>query len=155
MLNHPRTVMCVGSTIRKEPGGHRASVVLFLEELESGAQFTKYFNVQFSKQGNPKFRMNSDFLKLYRITMGKNPVNQYHKVKQLIKHLHNQEFEISYTSSKSKKGELYNKVTKINPIDPIVIEGEWSPHGLLLLPKRKRFIPPHSNHPKTNLASNY
>ncbi|MBL1262460.1 hypothetical protein [Candidatus Methylomicrobium oryzae] len=106
---------------------------VFIIELitDSGELLVKFFNVQRTKKGNYAVGRNSDFARLYRITTGSNPAGRFSRADRLLGHFKGYEFSVEYIEALDKLNNIYQKVTAIKPLNPIVSEG-WTVTGHII-----------------------
>jgi hypothetical protein len=103
------------------------------------APLIKYFNCQ-SKSRNHTVKHNSDFAKLYRLTMGINPSKQFSKAQQLLGHFLESRFFAKYEQATLKGGVRYLKAIHLEPETPTINSG-WTANGTLKKTSKKRIIP--------------
>lgn len=103
---------------------------------ESGEIFTKFFNIDRTPAGNYTVKRNSDFAKLYRITIGISPAGGFFRCDRILDHLLGHHFLVDYQLKDSKKRGEYLKVTSIYPQHPIVTDS-WTLTGQLIKTVRK------------------
>nr|WP_305907704.1 hypothetical protein [Methylomarinum sp. Ch1-1]MDP4520477.1 hypothetical protein [Methylomarinum sp. Ch1-1] len=134
-----KTAQCVASKIGAShtQGGVKSVFVLELADVSTGELSIKFFNVELTKNGNYTVGRNSDFAKLYRLTIGENHSKRFSRANQLLSHFHGFEFSITDEVSKGQNGKRFKKVTKILPKHP-VISDDWTPTGMLKMKPRKR-----------------
>lgn len=124
---------CIDAHIREAVFNNvkKSIIVLELYVKELDITLTRFFNCKKNRSGHYSVPRDSDFAKLYRLTTGEYPAQRFSKVEQLIKHILGSEFNCSYKDAESEKFGRYYKVTKINPIEPIITKA-WHPSGKLV-----------------------
>lgn len=134
-----KTVECVDSKIGSinTQGGVRPVFILELADIDTGELSIKFFNVELTKKGNHTVGRNSDFAKLYRLTIGENPSARFSRANKLLSHFHGHEFSITDEKSRDQHGKPFLKVTAIAPEYP-VISDDWTTTGTLKMKSRKR-----------------
>lgn len=140
----PALCECVNTKIAKihVAGGVKDVFLLELFDLDNGYQIIKYFNVNRSKAGNYTVGRQSDFAKIYRITLGANPSARFSRAEQLLGHMRGQQFITEYREDRASNGSSYYKATSIKPAAPVITE-EWFPSGILRCKRKIRNRQPH------------
>ena len=113
----------------------RGKAPVAIMELENdGMKALKFFNLRITKSKVLAVSRNSDFAKLYRLTIGTNPTNRFSRVTTLFKHLVGIEFECTTVHD----AEFY-KVTSIKPL-VLHAHDSWTTTGseLKKLPKQPK-----------------
>ncbi len=118
----------------KTSGGIKPVFILHLYSHELDRNIIKFFNCNITKTGNYTVNKNSDFARLYRLTIGENPVARYSKAKQLLGHMVCESYVCEYVESKDKNDQTYFKAKNIKPVVP-KMHDDWFENGQL---KRKR-----------------
>lgn len=138
-IYEPSRCECTSSRIAtiNTAGGTKVVFIVELFSLDRGIDLIKYFNVVRTPKGSYSVKHNSDFAKLYRTTIGKNPISRYTRADQLLRHLEGKEFIAEYIDASTNQIEHYFKATKLEPVDPI-ITNEWFETGVLKAKKRGR-----------------
>lgn len=83
------TCECIGTRIGEIPtkGGVKPVFVVELHTDEISAPIIKYFNCDSQTKGRYTVPHNSDFAKLYRLTLGQNPTKRFSEAHKLLTHL--------------------------------------------------------------------
>lgn len=148
------TFTCIG--VRKgciATGRGKAPVAIM--ELESdGMTALKFFNLRITKSKVLAVSRNSDFAKLYRLSVGINPTNRFSRVTTLFKHLVGIEFQCTTVHDTDKKGAEFYKVTSIKPLVPHVHDS-WTATGSELKrpPKQKQQAPQNAVQNQQNFCN--
>lgn len=108
-------------------GGMKHRIILTLVDLRNCQELLYFLSTTKNKSGY-SVKRNSNFAKLYRLTIGENPTNRFSKSQQLMEHLVGEEFLCEYESARSSKGHNYYKVTDIKSAYPYK-SAEWLPDG--------------------------
>jgi hypothetical protein len=136
-----KSVLCVCVDVRK--GAINVGNVLrpvFIMQLHSDGielQIIKFFNAKWTKAGNYTVRHNSDFAKLYRLTVGENPTKRFSEAQKLMKHFLGHSFIIEGEQVMQNRSGAYLKVDKIKPVDPIKSDSWDETGGQKHVPKRR------------------
>jgi hypothetical protein len=106
---------------------------VFVFELadDQGELLIKFFNSDKTSKGNYTVGRNSDFARLYRLTIGDNPSARFSRADRLLGHFVGHGFLVEYTEAIDKLNNFYRKVTAIKPLNPVVSEG-WTVTGHLI-----------------------
>ena len=133
MSNRPdRAIQCECVDVRTGsiPTQAGRQPVLILDLHSDGLEFPviKFFNAELTKSGNHTVSVDSDFAKLYRLTIGENPRKRFCEVRELLGHLLGYQFIVTAEQVLKRHGEAYLKVEKIKPVDPIY-SSEWTSSG--------------------------
>jgi hypothetical protein len=115
--------------------GKRTAFILELVSQE-GEISTKFFNVNVTPKGSYSVHPNSDFGKLYRLTIGENPQKRFSRCDQLLKHFIGHQFFVQTELANCKTFGDYTRVKSIKPELPIVNDG-WTITGHLIKAVRK------------------
>ena len=75
-------------------GTTKKPVLNLLLISESGSEFLKSFQAKTTKKGNITIDRNSEFAKLYRLTIGSNPSKRFSRCNELLKHFIGHEFMV-------------------------------------------------------------
>ncbi len=112
---------------------------VFLMELanDAGEILIKFFNVNKTPKGSYSVDRNGDFAKLYRLTIGENPVARFSRCDQLLTHFIGYQFFIEYEQAHSNRIGDYLRVTSIKPEFPFLGDG-WTMTGHLIRGTRKK-----------------
>ncbi len=78
---------------------------------------------------------NSDFAKLYRLTLGVNSTKHFSEAHKILHHFERQWFVVNYESAQSKN-KKYFKVIIIAPFSPVTNDN-WTLNGTLKKPSKK------------------
>ena len=113
----------------KTQGGNKDVLILELVD-DCGEIYIKFFGANRTKKGNLCVNKNSDFARLYRLSTGRNQVSRFSRCSELLCHLINYQFVISWVDSVGAKGKKYKKVATIAPQDPVITDG-WTLTGHL------------------------
>lgn len=115
-------------------GGQKHVIILTLLDHAHGREMVRFFNTRQIKGSNYSVPRNGSFAKLYRITIGENPVRKFSKSQQLMKHLIGEYFVCVFQNAEAR-GVTYRKVTQIQAMHPKKDE-RWLEDGRLL--KRRK-----------------
>jgi hypothetical protein len=107
--------------------GKRPAFILELYSEESKVTLNKYLGAKLTKGGNYSVKRNSDFARLYRLTIGNNPQRGFSTAQRLLKHFLGCRFMVEFEAAKLF-GNQYLKVIHIEPVNP-VFSNEWSRLG--------------------------
>jgi hypothetical protein len=126
----PAECECVGARIASSRinGSIKPTFILemYVPELELTA--IKWLNVTKTPKGSYSVKQNSDFAKLYRLTIGYVNKRRFSKAHQLKNHIVGHQFIADFKQDKGADGDNYLKVTAIKPLNPIITDG-WFPDG--------------------------
>lgn len=130
-IYEPAQCECVSTKIAsiKSPGGQKPIFILQLL-TDDGQDVIKYLNVKKLASGNYSAPKESDFAKLYRLSVGDNPTKRFSKAQQLLSHFHGIKFIVSFEEHRTTNNALYFKAIKLQPVLPIVKDG-WTVSGQL------------------------
>jgi hypothetical protein len=105
---------------------------VFIFELadDQGELLIKFFNSDKTSKGNYTVGRNSDFARLYRLTIGDNPSARFSRADRLLGHFVGYGFLVEYLEAIDKLNNFYRKVTAIKPLNPVASEG-WTVTGHL------------------------
>ena len=147
MVSHmqaPVLCVCIGTRIGAifTAGGEKPVFIMELHNEAINEPLIKYLNCNSTTEGNYKVPHNSDFAKLYRLTIGDNPTKRFSKAHQLLSHFLGHRFIAKYQNAHLKKGQQYLKVTRIEPETP-ARNNAWTLDGTLKKTTQKiPFQPP-------------
>jgi hypothetical protein len=124
----PALCECVEARIASIRINGSIKPVFILELYDPKLQLTaiKWLGVIKTPKGSYSAKENSDFAKLYRLTVGYVPKSRYSKVQQLKKHFVGYQFIAEFEPAKGANGDDYLKVIKIAPLNPIITDGWFS-----------------------------
>jgi hypothetical protein len=127
----PLICVCTSADLvhSNSPGGIVPSILLRLACIDTGVEILKYLNLVGTKAGNYRAKPNSNFARLYRLTVGENPTVRFYRAQHLAHHFLGHEFHVEYESATSN-GKPYLKATSVLPVEPIVTD-EWFPTGTI------------------------
>lgn len=149
MVSHmqaPALCECIGTRIGAifTDGGKKPVFIMELRNEAINEPLIKYLNCNSTTKGNYKVPHNSDFAKLYRLTIGDNPTKRFSKAHQLLNHFWGRWFIARYENAELKKGQHYLKVTHIEPETP-ARNNAWTLGGTLKKTTKKiPFLPPEN-----------
>lgn len=111
----------------------RGKTPIFILELEAddGQTAIKFLGCNLTKQGNFSVDRNSDFAKLYRLSLGTSPNDRFTRADQLLGHFVGLNFGVTITPAVSKNAGHYLKVTYIKP-QQAYYQDAWSRTGVWL-----------------------
>lgn len=138
--SHPKGVLCEcidTGQIHIESRAGKTPVFLLTLETESGKTLCKFLNFKLTLKGSCTVGHDSDFAKLYRLTLGENPVKRFSKAKQLLSHFRGYSFFAEYKPAAWSNGSPFLKVTSLQPVDPRQ-NNDWTGTGKLRKKSRKR-----------------
>ena len=147
-----QNILCTCTAIysRTIPAPNKASKirhVIIMELYIPGVdlKIKKFFN---KKPTNPNAvcHKKGSFAKLYRSTLGENPVKRFSEVQRLLKNLLGYGFIVDCEEATDSNGLKYLNVTSIKPENPVENEG-WRLDGTLN-PPQKNSISKHNNYGK-------
>ena len=113
---HKRIICeCIGVRIGVIPtaGGEKPIFIMELHNETINEPLIKYLNCNSKTKDIYTVRHNSDFAKLYRLTLGDNPTKRFSKANQLLQHFLGSWFIAKYEKAADKNGVHYLKVTYI------------------------------------------
>lgn len=157
----PAECECINAHISSvnTSGGYKPviTLTLFIHDLNRKLVYFCNVNKAAISKKNYSAKPNSNFAKLYRLTIGKNP--KFSKSQQLMKHLIGEWFRCEYCQDKDKNGLPYYKVTDIAPLEPNV-DGNWTFNGELVRRKKSAENPINPDREKqhptgTDVAPNW
>jgi hypothetical protein len=125
-------------------GGVKPVFIMHLYNAAINEPLIKYFNCNSTTEHKYKVPRNSDFAKLYRSTLGANPVKRFSKAHQLLNHFTGCWFIASYERAQLKKGQQYFKVTRIEPETPAKNDA-WTHDGTIKKATKKPPFKPSEN----------
>ena len=112
-MQHNNPVLCECIDVRigeiMTPGGKNPIFILELHNEAINAPLIKYLNCDSTTQGCYTVPHNSDFAKLYRLTIGDNPTKRFSRARQLLGHFLGRWFIVGYQDAQLKKGKHYFK----------------------------------------------
>lgn len=131
-MNNKTLVQCVETRIATIRVGAGIKPIFVLDLMsETGEIFTKFFGVDRTPAGNYTVKKNSDFAKLYRLTIGRNPAGGFFRCDRVLDHFLGHYFLVDYQLATSKNKGDYLKVTSITPQNPVVTDA-WTLTGQLI-----------------------
>jgi hypothetical protein len=142
MNNHDQTLPCqcvntkIGSLAIK--GGIKPVIIVELA-TDDGEIVIKFFNVNLTAKNNYTVDRNSAFAKLYRLTIGENPVPRFSRCDKLLNHFIGYQFLVAFEQATCKRTGNYLRATNIQPVFP-VIGDSWTITGHLIKNVRKKPI---------------
>jgi len=139
----PISCECIGTRIGaiNTAGGEKPVFIMELHAEAINAPLIKYFNCNTSTKNRYTVSSNSDFAKLYRLTLGENPTKRFSEAKHLLSHFQEHRFNADYEHASLKNGTRYFKVTQIMP-ELSCKSDRWTANGTLKKVSRKSQKPP-------------
>jgi hypothetical protein len=119
------------------PGGEKPIFIIELYAEGINASLIKFLSCSSKTKDHYTVRHNSDFAKLYRLTLGDNPTKRFSKANQLLPHFLGRRFLAEYVTETDKKGVRYLKATYISAENP-VLSSAWIDTGTLKKVRKKR-----------------
>ena len=123
------------------PGGEKPVFILELYAEGINELLIKFFNCTSKTKGCYTVRHNSDFAKLYRLTLGVNPTKRFSRSQQLLRHFLESRFYAKYETATYKSGVSYLKVTHLEAEIP-VLSSTWTDTGTLKKACKQRTFKP-------------
>lgn len=110
-----------------------------VKAMKDNDAYYEYFNCEQLDNGHYRVEPNCNFMRLYRLTIGKLEKERYSKAEQLMGHLVNSEFDFSleFVLSKENNNQKVHNVKSIVPCNPVFNEKLWYQTGLLIAPPRR------------------
>jgi hypothetical protein len=125
-------------------GGKKPVFIMQLHNEAINEPLIKYLNCNSTTEGKYKVPHNSDFAKLYRSTIGKNPTKRFSEAHKLLNHFLGCWFIARYENAELKKGQHYLKITHIEPETP-ARNDTWTLDGTLKKTNKKTpFLSPEA-----------
>ena len=126
------TCECIDTRIGEiyTQGGHKPAFILQLHSEEINGPLIKYFNCVSKTKSRYTVPHNSDFAKLYRLTLGQNPTKRFSKAHQLLSHFLGYRFIATLKQETLKNGQHYFKATHIEP-ETLCKNDAWTTNGTL------------------------
>lgn len=122
-------------------GGDKPVFIMELHAEAISEPLIKYFNCNTTTKNRYTVSSNSDFAKLYRLTVGENPTKRFSEAKHLLSHFLESRFFANYEQASLKNGTPYFKVTQIMPELPCKND-RWTANGTLKKVSKKSKKPP-------------
>jgi len=129
------TMECIDAQVIAPKGFPKIKLILY--DAKTQTEAVKFFPCQITPKKFISTAKNSDFAKIYRLTIGEDPGNRLTRSDQLMSHLIGYEFNCIVKSASYSNNDPYNKVKAISPLN-IIITDNWTASGHFRSKRKKR-----------------